>query len=116
MADDPVIEEASRIALQNGVTLRDLLTQLTQNRSLFHADIVLMGYYNPFLQYGLEALGKDLKRTGVSSIIVPDLPIDEATPLPPMISSKSPLLIPIPARNAWNAMPKTLLAMSMWSL
>ena len=99
VADGPVIEEASRIALQNGVNLRDLLAQLTQNRSLFHADIVLMGYYNPFLQYGLEALGKDLERAGVAGVIVPDLPIDEATPLRSALAPHDIVQIPLVGPN-----------------
>ena len=79
VADGPVVEEASRKALAAGVTLGWTLEQLAGLR--LAAGLVLMGYYNPFLQYGLERLAQDAARAGVQGFIVPDLPLDEDGPL-----------------------------------
>jgi len=83
VADGPVVEEASRKALAAGVDLRWTLKQLAGLRSgsEFAAGLVLMGYYNPFLQYGLERLAQDAAQAGVQGFIVPDLPLDEDGPL-----------------------------------
>ncbi|MDR0238640.1 MAG: tryptophan synthase subunit alpha [Deltaproteobacteria bacterium] len=81
VADGPVVEEASRTALAAGVSLDWTLEQLAGLRSELAAGLVLMGYYNPFLQYGLERLAQDAARAGVQGFIVPDLPLDEDGPL-----------------------------------
>lgn len=77
VADGPVIEAASRRALADGVTLRDTIEGLRARKGQFHAKIVLMGYANPFLQYGLEELAKDCTEVGVSGFIIPDMPLEE---------------------------------------
>ena len=77
VADGPVVEMASVRALEQGVTLAWILAELKKRQGEFKAGLVLMGYYNPFLQYGLSKLAKDAKAGGVSGIIVPDLPLDE---------------------------------------
>lgn len=77
VADGPVIEAASRKALADGVTLTDTLNGLKARKGQFHAKIVLMGYANPFLQYGLEQLGADCVEAGVSGFIIPDMPLEE---------------------------------------
>ena len=81
VADGPVVEEASRKALAAGVSLAWTLGQLAELRSELTAGLVLMGYYNPFLQYGLERLAQDAAAAGVQGFIVPDLPLDEDGPL-----------------------------------
>ena len=83
VADGPVVEEASRKALAAGVDIRWTLEQLAGLRSGsgLAAGLVLMGYYNPFLQYGLERLAQDAAQAGVQGFIVPDLPLDEDGPL-----------------------------------
>ena len=81
VADGPVVEETSRKALASGVSLAWTLRQLAELRPRLTAGLVLMGYYNPFLQYGLERLAKDASGAGVQGLIVPDLPLDEDGPL-----------------------------------
>jgi len=81
VADGPVVEEASRQALAAGVTLTWILGKLAELRHKLAAGLVLMGYYNPFLQYGLERLALDAAEAGVQGFIVPDLPLDEDGPL-----------------------------------
>lgn len=77
VADGPVIEAASRQALADGVTLRGTIEGLRARKGQFRAKIVLMGYANPFLQYGLDALAADCKEVGVSGFIIPDMPLEE---------------------------------------
>ena len=78
MADGPVIQDAATKALRNGMTLRKLFDQLRDIRKDVDIPLVLMGYLNPFLQYGLERFAADAEAAGVHGCIVPDLPYDEA--------------------------------------
>ena len=80
VADGPVVEEASRRALEQGVTLSWLMEGLRLRAGRFRAGLVLMGYLNPFMRYGLERLAEDAARAGVSGCIVPDLPLEESGP------------------------------------
>ncbi len=77
VADGPVIEATSRKALAAGVTLAGTLAGLKERKGQFRAKLVLMGYANPFLQYGLERLAQDCVEAGVSGFIIPDMPLEE---------------------------------------
>ncbi|MDR0827652.1 MAG: tryptophan synthase subunit alpha [Desulfovibrio sp.] len=77
VADGPVVEDASRRALEAGVTLPWILENLGALSPRLKAGLVLMGYYNPFLQHGLEKLAKEAAGAGVQGVIVPDLPLGE---------------------------------------
>lgn len=77
VADGPVIEDISRRSLAAGTTLSGVIGGLQARKGTFHAKLVLMGYMNPFLQYGLGKLATDSKEAGVSGFIVPDLPLEE---------------------------------------
>lgn len=99
VADGPVVEEASRRALSDGVNLRDLLAELGERGRYIKAGIVLMGYYNPFMQYGLEKLAEDAARGNVSGMIVPDLPHEESGPLRKALADKGIALIPLVGPN-----------------
>jgi tryptophan synthase alpha chain len=78
VADGPVVEQAALKALEQGVTLAELLKELAARRGRFQAEIVLMGYLNPFLRYGFEAFAADAEAAGVAGCIIPDLPHEEA--------------------------------------
>jgi tryptophan synthase alpha chain len=78
LADGPTIQQASERALQNGVTLRKILSFVKDIRQNFRIPIVLMTYYNPVFKYGEENFIKDAKKAGVDGVIIPDLPPDEA--------------------------------------
>lgn len=78
----PVVEDASRRALEQGVSLNWIMDGLKQRAGNFKAGIVLMGYLNPFLQYGLERFAADAAQAGVSGCIVPDLPLGRKRPCP----------------------------------
>ena len=77
LADGPVIQESSTIALRNGMNLRLLFSQLDKIKDKVHIPLILMGYLNPIMQYGFENFCKDCKKTGVSGMIIPDLPFNE---------------------------------------
>ncbi len=79
MADGLTIQNASRLALDEGVNLGWLFDILAAED--LAAPHLLMGYYNPFLAYGLERLADSMDRTGTAGLIVPDLPIEESGPL-----------------------------------
>jgi tryptophan synthase alpha chain len=81
VADGPVVAEASRRALEAGMNLSWILDHLRSFSPRLKAGLVLMGYYNPFLQYGLQRLAEDATQAGIQGIIVPDLPLDEDGPL-----------------------------------
>ena len=71
MADGPVIQNSSMKALQNGMNLNILFEQLNQRRSTL--PLVLMGYINPLLQFGLEKFLTKAQKAGVSGLVLPDL-------------------------------------------
>lgn len=76
MADGPVIQETSSIALENGMKLGLLLDQLDALRSEVHIQLVLMGYLNPVLQFGLDAFLSRCQLLKVASLILPDLSVE----------------------------------------
>lgn len=77
VADGPVIEDISRQALADGVSLSWVIEGLRERKGSYRAKLVFMGYANPFLHYGLERLASDCAEIGVSGFIVPDLPLEE---------------------------------------
>lgn len=78
MADGPVIQESSTIALRNGMTLGLLLDQIEEARKeVPDMPLVLMGYLNPMLLYGIERLFERCKEVGIDALIIPDLPFHE---------------------------------------
>lgn len=74
LADGPVIQESSLVALENGMTIAKLFEQLKGFREKIHVPVVLMGYMNPVLQYGFEKFCADAASVGVDGLILPDLP------------------------------------------
>ncbi|PGH38228.1 MAG: tryptophan synthase subunit alpha, partial [Candidatus Nephrothrix sp. EaCA] len=77
VADGPVIQESNSIALNNGMTLVKLLEQVRQIRETVSVPIVLMGYLNPVMQYGVENFCRDASQAGADGVILPDLPAAE---------------------------------------
>lgn len=76
VADGPVIQESNQLALSNGMTLKKLLQQVQGMRHEVAIPIVLMGYLNPVLQYGVEQFCFDCAKAGVDGLILPDLPLE----------------------------------------
>lgn len=75
MADGPVIQDAATRALRNGMTLRLLFRQLEEARAQgITMPLILMGYLNPILRYGLEEFFERCRQVGIDGVIIPDLP------------------------------------------
>ena len=83
LADGATVQRASQAALANGVRLADCLPLVERLRAERGVEVplLLMGYYNPMLQYGLERLAADAAAVGVDGFIVPDLPTEESDEL-----------------------------------
>lgn len=76
LADGPTIQTSSTKALKNGMTTSILFEQLRGIRKTVSIPLIMMGYFNPILQYGVEAFCKKCAEIGIDGLIIPDLPID----------------------------------------
>jgi len=76
VADGPTIQESNKVALENGMTLPKILEQVKHIRKTVKIPIILMGYVNPVMQYGIERFAQDAATAGVDGVILPDLPMD----------------------------------------
>ena len=81
MADGATIQQASHIALRNGVTTKSCLEAAEQLRKQVNVPLLFMTYYNPVFTYGIESFCRDCRRSGVDGLIIPDLPPDEGAEL-----------------------------------
>jgi tryptophan synthase alpha chain len=77
LADGPVIQTAATTALKNGMSLKLLFEQLESIKGQVNIPLILMGYLNPILHYGIEAFCQSCVDAGVSGAIIPDLPFDD---------------------------------------
>jgi tryptophan synthase alpha chain len=77
IADGPVIQQSSKQAIDNGMTLKLLLEQVGKLRKHLSIPIILMGYLNPVMQYGMKKFFSDAADAGVDGLILPDMPFDE---------------------------------------
>lgn len=76
MADGPVIQKSSQTALQNGMTLKKLISDLESIRTQCKIPLILMGYLNTVLQYGVENFCKSISEIGIDGVILPDMPLE----------------------------------------
>ncbi|MEO8234513.1 MAG: tryptophan synthase subunit alpha [Flavobacterium sp.] len=76
LADGPTIQESSTKALENGMTTKLLFEQLKSIRQTVKIPLIIMGYFNPILQYGIEDFCKKCEEIGIDGLIIPDLPVD----------------------------------------
>lgn len=77
VADGPTIQASNKVALDAGMTLKLLLEQLKTMRQTVSLPIILMGYLNPVMQYGIEKFAREVSAIGVDGLILPDLPLRE---------------------------------------
>jgi tryptophan synthase alpha chain len=77
IADGPTIQDSNMIALNNGMSLKKLFGQLQDMRKTVSLPVVLMGYLNPIIQFGMEAFCKKCKEVGIDGLILPDLPMQQ---------------------------------------
>lgn len=101
LADGPTIQHSTQVALQNGVTLAHCLAGLATLRQRgVTIPLILMGYINPILSYGLEQFVSDAFSAGAHGFIIPDLPPDEATALQTLCKQSDMALIFLLAPNS----------------
>ncbi len=77
LADGPTIQESGQVALKNGMNLKLLLQQIRSARKRTNIPLILMGYFNQVMQYGVESFVNDCVEAGVDGVILPDLPLYE---------------------------------------
>ncbi len=77
LADGPTIQESSTVALKNGMTTKILFEQLKDIRQSVTIPLIIMGYFNPMMQYGIEAFCAKCQEIGIDGLIIPDLPVAE---------------------------------------
>ncbi|MDD3721785.1 MAG: tryptophan synthase subunit alpha [Lutibacter sp.] len=76
LADGPTIQASSTKALDNGMTSEVLFNQLKDIRKTVSIPLIIMGYFNPMMQYGIENFCKKCAEIGIDGLIIPDLPVD----------------------------------------
>jgi len=76
LADGPTIQASSTQALKNGMTTEKIFEQLKDIRKTVSIPLIIMGYFNPMLQYGIEDFCKKCEEIGIDGLIIPDLPVD----------------------------------------
>lgn len=77
LADGPTIQESSTMALKNGMTTDILFEQLKDIRKSVQIPLIIMGYFNPMMQYGIEDFCAKCQEIGIDGLIIPDLPVAE---------------------------------------
>lgn len=77
IADGPVIQQSNMQALENGIHLQKIFDQLQSVKDQVHIPVILMGYLNPVLQYGIEKFCEAAANAGVAGVILPDMPMYE---------------------------------------
>lgn len=81
LADGATIQHAGHLALERGMTISGCMEVARQVSARSDAPLILMGYYNPVLAFGIEHFCETAAASGVCGLIIPDLPVEEATPL-----------------------------------
>jgi tryptophan synthase alpha chain len=99
IADGPVVEQAALRCLEQGVSLQWILEELLIRRPSIRAGLVLMGYMNPFLQFGLDRLAKTAAEAEVNGLIIADLPLEESEDIRPMLKERGVALISLVGLN-----------------
>ncbi len=88
LADGPVIQHATQIALEKGITIKKSLEAVKELRKRgVTIPLILMGYFNPMLAYGLEKFVHDAREAGADGFIIPDLPLEEAEEFQTMLNA-----------------------------
>lgn len=93
IAEGPTIQHSSQVALENGVNLGDCLEFTARLRAETDAGLILMGYANPYLAYGIEPLAAAIAESGVDAAIAVDLPPEESGPLAQALAGQGVALV-----------------------
>ena len=108
IADGPVIQLSSQQALRNGVTLKDILTLVSDARPQLHVPIVLFSYINPVLQFGIDDFAREAAGAGVDGVLLSDLPLEEAEGITQKLSDRSIDLILLAAPTSTGERLQTI--------
>jgi tryptophan synthase alpha chain len=76
LADGPTIQESSTQAIRNGMTTSRLFEQLKDIRKTVQIPLIIMGYFNPMMQFGMEKFCQKCAEVGIDGLIIPDLPLN----------------------------------------
>ncbi|MDR8392330.1 tryptophan synthase subunit alpha [Aliifodinibius sp. S!AR15-10] len=79
LADGPTIQYSSEVAIKNGITMEKIFEMIKKVREKSSIPIILMGYMNPVLRYGVDAFCKKAKEAGADGLIIPDIPPEESS-------------------------------------
>jgi tryptophan synthase alpha chain len=108
LADGPTIQISSEVSIQNGTTLDLIFNQVSEIRKYSEIPIVLMGYINPILYYGLELFFKKAAESGVDGFILPDVPVEESALVEGYCRNNDMALIYLVAPNTTDQRMKTI--------
>ncbi|GAA5520892.1 tryptophan synthase subunit alpha [Aliifodinibius salicampi] len=100
LADGPTIQYSSNIAIEKGITMDKIFGMVRQVRQKSEIPIVLMGYINPVLRYGIDEFCEEASKAGVDGLIIPDIPIEESGMISEKIRSQGLSLIYLVAPNS----------------
>lgn len=108
LADGPTIQKSSQRSLKAGTTLAKILQMAAEVRQSEQVPLVLMSYYNPVLQFGLDRFVQQAVEAGIDGLIVPDLPLEECRPLYSRAVENNLHLIPLVAPTTTDARMKQI--------
>ncbi len=77
LADGHIIQQSSQIALENGINIKKVFDYAESISAYSNKPLIAMGYANPILSYGIKSFFNDAKNSGISGLIIPDIPLDE---------------------------------------
>lgn len=108
LADGPTIQHSSNKAIENGITMNRIFEMVKEVRKHSDIPIILMGYVNPVLRYGIKAFCEEAEKAGVDGLIIPDLPVEESQILEAEAKDKGLPLIYLVAPNTTDERMKLI--------
>ena len=112
ISDGPIIQKATERALSNKVDMKKVLDLVKRFRKNYSTPIVIFGYYNPFLKYGLNKIMKDIKAAGANGVLVVDLPPEEAEEIQYAVNRQNLELVYLVAPTSTNKRIQTIAKLS----
>ena len=112
ISDGPTIQKATERALSNKVDMKKVLDLVKKFRKNYSTPIVIFGYYNPFLKYGLNKIMKDIKAAGANGVLVVDLPPEEAEEIQYAVNRQNLELVYLEAPTSTNKRIQTIAKLS----
>jgi tryptophan synthase alpha chain len=79
LADGPTIQYASNVAIENGISMKKIFEMVREIRKTSEIPLILMGYINPVLRFGIEEFCKEAAESGADGLIIPDAPLEESS-------------------------------------